>query len=93
MVECDVAITCACMPCLPSLLRPIFPTCFGTRHYASDADPTPPPPMRLDRIKKMDEFSVLSTTVSEDALMQNMQRQSRILKPEDLEIEPQKQTQ
>ncbi|PWY89158.1 hypothetical protein BO70DRAFT_350390 [Aspergillus heteromorphus CBS 117.55] len=71
MVECDVAIVCACMPCLPSLLRPIFPTCFGTHHYASDIEPTPPPPMRLDRIKKINEFSVLSTTISEDALMQN----------------------
>ncbi|RAL13436.1 CFEM domain-containing protein [Aspergillus homomorphus CBS 101889] len=67
MVECDVAIVCACMPCLPALLKPLLPACFGSRYYASADEQTPP--VKLERIRRKDEFSVLSTAVSEDALM------------------------
>ncbi|OJJ97623.1 hypothetical protein ASPACDRAFT_45714 [Aspergillus aculeatus ATCC 16872] len=68
MVECDVAIVCACMPCLPALLKPLLPACFGSRYYAS-SDNERTPPVKLERIRRKDEFSVLSTAVSEDALM------------------------
>ncbi|KAG2420252.1 hypothetical protein HFD88_005053 [Aspergillus terreus] len=68
VVECDVAIICACMPCLPSLLKPIFPACFGTtKQYPSDENDTPPA-IRMNRVKK-EEFSILHTTASEDALV------------------------
>ncbi|PYH48072.1 CFEM domain-containing protein [Aspergillus saccharolyticus JOP 1030-1] len=67
MVECDVAIVCACMPCLPALLKPLLPACFGSRYYATTDEQTPP--VKLERIRRKDEFSVLSTAVSEDALM------------------------
>ncbi|KAK1142066.1 hypothetical protein N8T08_008148 [Aspergillus melleus] len=71
IVECDVAIICACMPCIPSLLKPLFPSCFGnTRKYTSaeDGDATPPP-VRMERVKRKEEFSILQTTASEDALV------------------------
>lgn len=69
IVECDVAIICACMPCIPSLFKPFFPSCFGdTRKYTSAEDATPPP-VRLERVKRKEEFSILQTTASEDALV------------------------
>ncbi|KAJ6007265.1 hypothetical protein N7540_011241 [Penicillium herquei] len=55
VVECDVAIICACMPCIPSLLKNLFPSVFGVpssyyddprKHQNSDQS------VPLERIKK-----------------------------------------
>ncbi|KAL5001726.1 hypothetical protein BDV10DRAFT_159610 [Aspergillus recurvatus] len=69
MVECDVAIICACMPCIPPLLRPIFPQCFGTTHHSEPEEERTPQPVHLNQIMKKDEFSVLSSNASRDRLV------------------------
>ncbi|KAL6231887.1 hypothetical protein BDW75DRAFT_243484 [Aspergillus navahoensis] len=44
MAECDVAIICPCMPCIPPLLEPIFPRRFRiTHHSAPEEERTPQP--------------------------------------------------
>ncbi|KAL4765021.1 uncharacterized protein BDW70DRAFT_147325 [Aspergillus foveolatus] len=69
MVECDVAIICACMPCLPPLLKPIFPRCFATTQQSDPEEERTPQPVRLNQIMKKDEFSVLSSSASGDRLV------------------------
>ncbi|KAL4751314.1 hypothetical protein BDW72DRAFT_203155 [Aspergillus terricola var. indicus] len=69
IVECDVAIICACMPCLPPLLKPIFPRCFATTQQSDPEEERTPQPVRLNQIMKKDEFSVLSSSASGDRLV------------------------
>ncbi|PLB50889.1 hypothetical protein P170DRAFT_493031 [Aspergillus steynii IBT 23096] len=69
IVECDVAIICACMPCIPSLFKPLFPSCFGDTRKNSNPEDATPPPIRMERKKRKEDFSILHTTASEDALV------------------------
>ncbi|KAJ5161210.1 hypothetical protein N7492_006602 [Penicillium capsulatum] len=68
VVECDVAIICACMPCLPSLLRNLFPSVFGPPSDKYYNNITPPQhgessrfSVPLDRIKKDTTWQVTSS--------------------------------
>ncbi|KAF3391414.1 hypothetical protein F1880_007957, partial [Penicillium rolfsii] len=43
VVECDIAIICACMPSLPSLLKNLFPSIFGPPSNENYSNVSPPP--------------------------------------------------
>jgi hypothetical protein len=67
VVECDVAIICACMPAIPSLLKHLFPSLFGIpSSYYNNI--TPPQHVQnsggsvpLDRIQKDTTWQVSSS--------------------------------
>lgn len=68
VVECDVAIICACMPCLPVLLRYTFPSIFGEpadnySYYSNiTANRYKSGSLPLDGIKKDTSFQVTSSS-------------------------------
>ena len=64
IVECDVAIVCACMPCLPALVQPFCPDCFGSSKGSEKSET--PAPVRLRRMKPVD-WSIMQG--SQDELM------------------------
>ncbi|KAJ5628174.1 hypothetical protein N7490_010402 [Penicillium lividum] len=67
VVECDVAIICACMPSLPSLLKNIFPSVFGlpSSYYNNIRPPQSHEhsgwSIPLDRIQKDTSWQVTSS--------------------------------
>lgn len=81
VVECDVAIICACMPALPSLLKNIFPSIFGepSKKYYSNISPPQQFPssdvsVPLDRIKVDASWQVTS---SQTKLVQELETQQK----------------
>ncbi|KAF9893352.1 hypothetical protein FE257_011784 [Aspergillus nanangensis] len=69
VVECDVAIICACLPCLPSLLQPCFPGCFGSTRQYPKAENRTPSTVRMEHFKRREDFSILHTSASRDGLV------------------------
>ncbi|RDW60501.1 uncharacterized protein DSM5745_10959 [Aspergillus mulundensis] len=70
MVECDVAIVCACMPSIPALLKAIFPRCYGdTTHQSDEDEARNARPVPLGQIHKQSEFMILTTSQSQDQLV------------------------
>ncbi|KAJ5781994.1 uncharacterized protein N7518_010477 [Penicillium psychrosexuale] len=72
VVECDVAIICACMPAIPSLLRNISPFLFGqSPNYRDDTSPLrhTPQSIPLDHIQKDEKYRNLQATSSETYLV------------------------
>lgn len=68
VVECDIAIICACMPSLPSLLKNLFPSIFGPPSNKYYSNISPPPQVQssdgsipLDRIKIDASWQVTSS--------------------------------
>ncbi|KAI9375048.1 hypothetical protein BJX61DRAFT_540196 [Aspergillus egyptiacus] len=67
MVECDAAIICACMPCIPALLKPCFPNFFGETHESDHEQP--PQHIRLNQVRRKSMFVVLTPATSQDVLV------------------------